>query len=128
MCPMRIHEVVVRAPELRPAEASGTHSTVVGHTQRAKAPEAAALPAAGTPVPSRSGAHRPPWPGALPLDAIPSEYRSSDARGVFVDQRSGKHFIIQGGNAYPVIHAPNVEQRGSIGLNGGGDTDPLTRR
>lgn len=114
--------------EMPPAEAGNTHATTVGHAQRVKAPEVTALPAAAAHVHSPSSAQRPPWSGAQPLDAIPSEYRSSEVAGVFVDQRTGRHFIVQGVDAYPVVHTPNLEHRGSIGLKGGGDTDPSARR
>ncbi|MFC0694623.1 hypothetical protein ACFFG5_21355 [Paraburkholderia humisilvae] len=125
---MPIHEGAVSVPEVRPAEGAGMHSPVSAHAQGAKAPEGAALPAAGRGLRPPSSAPQPSWPGAGPLAAIPSEYRSSDVPGVFVDQNTGGHFIIKDGKAYRVVDAPNVRPRGSIGLKGGGDTDPSAQR
>jgi chromosome segregation ATPase len=71
---------------------------------------------------------RAPWPGARALEAIPSEYRSSDVPGIFVNALSGQHFIIRHGKAYPVVRESNHAQRNAIGLKGGGDPDLEVRR
>jgi hypothetical protein len=57
-----------------------------------------------------AGPHRQPGggstPSALPasyaLEAIPTDYGTTNSPGVLIDQKGGQKFIVDGGNAYPI--------------------------
>jgi hypothetical protein len=129
MCPLPVHPPTHPVPEVRPAYVPReAHAQESAHPPDPQAPGGAASTARGPRLRFLSQSPYPPWPGARAMAAIPSGYQSSDVHGVYVDSASGKHFIIHDGKAYPVVHEPNAGQRRSIGLRGGGDTDPAARR
>jgi hypothetical protein len=129
MFPMPIRELATHVPETRPPDIpAATRSPAGAHAQGVRAPGGALLPAAASPQRFPSASSRVPWLGANVIAAVPTRYRSSDASGIFVEEKRARHLVIRDGKSYPAVDDPTVESRKAIGLKGGGDTDQSAYR